>query len=177
MNINQKTFLLVTIIGGLGVILSYILGVRFGKGADALWGGVPQNIRGVYTISMLISAVSYMIFSFYVFLNLGKNSFDNAFRGVMLVFVSYILLLICSALWLPLVNVMVANPKQLIWILIRGTLLITGIASVVITYLLVSAGSKSPNLHYYLSVIGGIIFSVHTLVLDGLFWPSWWGDK
>jgi len=176
MNLNQKIFLLVTIIGGVGVILSYVLGVKFGKGIDALWGGVPQNIRGVYTVSMLVSALSFMVFSLYVFLNLGENNFDNTFGGVKLIFISYILLLICSALWLPLVNAMVAKPSKLIWLLIRGTLLLTGIVSVVITYLLISVGSKSPNLHFYLSVIGGFIFSVHTLVLDGLFWPSWWGD-
>lgn len=177
MNTNQKILLAIIVVGGLGVILSYILGIRGEKGADVLWGGVPKNIRGIYTLSMLISALGYMIFSLYIYLNLGKNNFDNIFGGAKIIYITYFLLLLCSALWLPLVKVMVANPKQLIWILIRGTLLVTGIASVVITYLLILAGNKSPNLHYYLSVIGGIIFSVHTLVLDGLFWPSWWGDK
>lgn len=33
-----------------------------------LWGGTPKNIRGIYTVSILISALSFMIVSVFVIL-------------------------------------------------------------------------------------------------------------
>lgn len=48
------------------VLLSYVVGLKAGKSADILWGGTPKKIRCVYTVSMLISALSFLITTIYI---------------------------------------------------------------------------------------------------------------
>ena len=67
MNSNQKIFLAINIVGGILVLASYVIGLKAGKSADILWGGTPKNIRGVYTVSMLVSATGFSVYNIYFF--------------------------------------------------------------------------------------------------------------
>ena len=53
METQQIILLIINIIGGIAVIGSYIFGIKAQPGgANALWGGVPPNIRPVYGVSV-----------------------------------------------------------------------------------------------------------------------------
>ncbi|MCX8126024.1 MAG: hypothetical protein N3E40_02610, partial [Dehalococcoidia bacterium] len=57
MKIEHIILLVINVIGGAAVIGSYVFGLRGQSGgANVLWGGVPENIRPLYTVSMVISA-------------------------------------------------------------------------------------------------------------------------
>ena len=175
MNTNQKIFLLTVIVGGILVILSYIIGLRAGKSADVLWGGTPENIRGVYTASMIVSAISYFVATIFIFLSMKENSIVLPYSLNMNIFnILYAILLVCSTLWIPLVNVMVSNPSTLVWFSIRLVLILVGLASLGILILLLKLSPRPTGILYWSSVIGMTIFFIHTGILDALLWPYFW---
>ena len=60
MNIQQVGLLVLMVIGGIAVLGSYVFGVKNQAGGTSLlWGGIPQAIRPVYTVSMLVAATGY----------------------------------------------------------------------------------------------------------------------
>ncbi len=67
MNRRKLVLLLINILGGILVIGSYIYGLNAqSAGAAVLWGGVPQNIQPIYAVSMIISAIGYFAFIYYL---------------------------------------------------------------------------------------------------------------
>lgn len=175
MNINQKIFLAILVIGGILVLASYVIGLKAGKSADILWGGTPKNIRGVYTIAMIISALSFMITSIFIFLSMKNLNIVLPYSLNINIFnILYSVLLICSMLWIPLVNIMVTNPSVLLWLAIRVILILVGLAALAILILLIKMTPRPTGILYYSSVIGMGIFFIHTGILDGLLWPYFW---
>jgi len=170
MNKNQKLFLFIPLVLGTLVPLSYVLGL--GNNADAMWGGVPSNIRPLYTISMLISATGFFIFSTYTFLKVFKDKFILPYSlKKWTIHLSYLLILIPSALWIPLVNVMLDKPSTLIWIGIRTVLILVAIGTLILFILITKAEKEKKGLFYYTSVVGLILFLFHTGILDAIIWP------
>ncbi|HAS04689.1 MAG TPA: hypothetical protein DCR71_02860 [Dehalococcoidia bacterium] len=41
-------------------------------GAAVLWGGVPANIQPIYTVSMILSAIGYFAFIYYILIRLNQ---------------------------------------------------------------------------------------------------------
>ena len=176
MNANQKLFLAINIIGGILVIGSYYFGLRGGKGVDVLWGGVPENIKPIYTISMLICAVGYFIFFSYIISNLGGETFKSTYwLGEKLFLILFALILVASALWMPLVNVMVGNPSTLVWVGIRIVLAVVALASLGVVVALITISPRPTGAFYYSALIGMIWFTIHTGILDAIVWPYLWG--
>jgi hypothetical protein len=175
MNIYQIIFLISLLIGGTLVLVSYVIGLKGGKNADALWGGTPKKIRGVYTISMLVSAISYFITTVYIFLLMNNSNIvlplGLSFHSFTII---YSILLICSMLWVPLVNLMIKRPSKLIWLSIRSTLLLVGLCPVTILLILLTISNHPTGILYISSILGISIFIFHTLILDALIWPIFW---
>ena len=61
-------FLLLNIFGGTAVLGSYVWGIAgYPELRDAFWGGVPESLRGLYTINMFFAAAGYLgAFAFFM---------------------------------------------------------------------------------------------------------------
>ena len=166
--------LIINIIGGAAVIGSYIFGLSTQSGgANVLWGGVPTNIRPVYTVSMILSAIGYFAFLFYIFFRLDPAQTSIAgISGFTLFYVIFLLILIPSAFWMPLTNVYVGNPSTGMWVLVRTVLAIVGIASIALLWALLTLQGKVPGVAYWLAVVGSGYFAFHTTVLDAIIWAA-----
>jgi len=176
MNINQKLLLAINIVGGILVLGSYYFGLKGGKGADALWGGVPEKTRSLYGISMLVCAVAYFVFFFYIMKGLGSGSLSNTILlGEKLYLVLFAVLLLASSFWMPLVNLYISNPTALIWFAVRLVLVIVALASIGLFLALFTISPKHTGGFYIASLIGLFWFSIHTGILDAIFWPYLWG--
>ena len=176
MNTNQKLFLAINIIGGILVLGSYYLGLKGGKGTDTLWGGVPKNIRPIYTLFMLVCAIGYFTFFFYIMRGLGVGSISNTFFwGEKIFLILFAILLLFSSFWMPLVNLYISDPKTGIWVLVRIVLFVVALASIGIFIALLTVTPKHSGVFYYASLVGLFWFSIHTGVLDALLWPYLWG--
>jgi hypothetical protein len=171
---QQIIFLVINIIGGIGVIGSYIFGLSGQTtGANALWGGISSSIRPVYGISMILSALGYFAFLYYILFRVapGEVSIAGIF-GFSLFYLIFIFILIPSAFWMPLTNMYVANPTSGLWTGIRTVLIVVGLASIALVWALLSLKIKVPGTAYWLAVAGSSYFAFHTFVLDAILWPA-----
>jgi hypothetical protein len=174
MGTQQVILLIINILGGVAVILSYIFGLRGQSGgASVLWGGVPENIRPVYTVSMIISALGYFAFLYYIFFRLEPAQVSIAgVSGFTMFYVIFLGILIASTFWMPLTNIYVSNPSTGIWIWIRVVLAVVGLASIALLVALLTMQGKVPGTAYWLAVVGSGYFAFHTAVLDAIVWAA-----
>jgi hypothetical protein len=166
--------LIINIVGGAAVIGSYIFGLRAQSGgANVLWGGVPSNIRPVYTVSMMLSALGYFAFLYYLFFRLTPAEVSIAgMFDFSLFYVIFLVILIPSALWMPLTNVYAGNPSTGIWVLIRTVLALVGLASIALLWALLTLHGKVSGVSYWLAVVGSGYFAFHTAILDAIIWAA-----
>jgi hypothetical protein len=174
MNAQQIILLVINIIGGAAVIGSYIYGLNSQSGgANALWGGVPERARGLYGVSMVISAIGFFAFLFYIFFRLepGQVSISGV-SGFTLLYVIFVFILLPSAFWMPLTNAYVSNPGTGLWIGIRLVLAVVGIASIALVLALATMTGKAEGVSYWAAVVGAGYFAFHTAVLDAVVWAA-----
>jgi hypothetical protein len=166
--------LVINVIGGAAVIGSYIFGLKAQSGgANVLWGGVPENIRPVYGISMILAALGYFAFMYYIFFRLNPSQVNVAgIFNFSLFYAIFLIILIPSALWMPLTNLYVGNPSTGTWIWIRSVLALVGIASIALLWALLSLQAKTPSVSYWLAVAGSGYFAFHTAILDAIVWAA-----
>jgi hypothetical protein len=164
----------INIIGGAAVVGSYIFGLNAQSGgANALWGGVPANIRPVYGVSMILAALGYFAFLYFIFFRLNPSEVRIAgIFNFSLFYAIFLVILIPSALWMPLTNVYVGNPSTSMWIWVRTVLALVGLASIALVWALLSLQTKVPGVSYWLAVAGSSYFAFHTAILDAVVWAA-----
>jgi hypothetical protein len=174
MTTPQIILLVINIIGGGAVIGSYIFGLNAQTGgANVLWGGVPENIRPVYFVSMLLSALGYFAFLYYIFFRLDPAQISIAgVTGFTMFYVIFLVILIPSAFWMPLTNMYVGNPGPGLWIAVRTVLALVGLASIALLVALLTLQGKVPGTAYWLAVAGSGYFAFHTAILDAIIWAA-----
>ena len=173
MNVPRLVLLIINIIGGVAVIGSYALGLKtHAGGADVLWGGVSTRIRPLYGISMILSAVGYLAFAYFILFKLElTNTLIAGKLGYGFLSILFVLILGASALWMPLTYVYIGHSTASIWIGIRIVLLIVGLSSCTLVWALLNLNNGASGLAYWLAVAGSVYFAFHTTVLDALTWP------
>ena len=174
MGTHQIILIVINVLGGAAVIGSYIFGLSSGPGgANALWGGVSENIRPIYGVSMILSALGYFAFLYYLLFRLVPVEVSIAgIFGYSLFHLIFLAMLVPSALWMPLTNIYVGNPTTGTWIGIRTVLFIVGLASASLVLALLSLQTKTPGIAYWLAVAGSAYFAFHTLILDAIVWAA-----
>ncbi len=174
MAIQHIILLIINIVGGAAVIGSYVYGLSGQSGgANVLWGGVPANIRPLYFVSMIISALAYFAFVYYLFFRLTPGEVVIAGRfNYSLFYIIFILMLVPSAFWMPLTNLYVANPSTGLWIGVRTVLIVVGLASIALCWAILSIQIKIPGVSYWLAVAGSGYFAFHTMVIDAIIWAA-----
>jgi hypothetical protein len=174
MGTQQIILLIINVVGGAAVILSYVFGLSAqAGGAAVLWGGVPASIRPLYTVSMVISALGYFAFLYFILFRLVPGEVVIGGRlGFSIFFAIFLGILIPSAFWMPLTNVYVGNPGPGVWVGIRVVLALVGIASIALVWALLSLQPKVPGVAYWLAVVGSAYFAFHTAILDAVVWAA-----
>jgi hypothetical protein len=169
---DQKILLGINILGGIAVLGSYAWGLITHPGTGSLlWGTIPAGAIPFYIASMFLAATGYMLFTVYLLLLLDpakvKINIRAGFGGFHTL---YLLILIPSALWMPLTYAMVAAPSNLIWFGIRLVLMLVGLGGLGMLSALLSIQPRSRLL--LAAFIGCIFFCIQTVLLDALVWPN-----
>jgi len=128
-NALQIILLILNVVGGVAVIGSYVLWLRGNAGgANALWGGVPERIRPVYTVSMILSAIGYLAVAYYLLVAALPCQVQIGGRLGFEWFVPIVVLMLFpSALWMPLSALYLDRPRSSTWIAVRTVLFIVGL--------------------------------------------------
>ena len=174
MSTAQIILLIMNAIGGAAVIGSYAQGFISHPGnADVLWGNIGGTVRSLYFISMILSALSFFAFIYFVLFRLDPAGvrIGGSF-GFEVFYVIFMGILLFSSLWMPFTYSYVDSPKAGTWLAIRVVLFLVGLSSCALLWALLSINQKQPAAPYWAAVTGSGYFAFHTLVLDGIIWPA-----
>ena len=169
---SRRLFLALNALGGLAVLGSYAHGLT-GPAPDRLWGGVPEGLKPLYTASMLAAAVGYFPMTLYVLFGLDPQRTRVGGFGWHVFPALYALVLVPSALWLPLTGAMLDAPSGGLWLAVRGVLALVGIGSVGVAAAVAVARPPGPRLARIAALAGAAAFVFQTAVLDALVWPAY----
>jgi hypothetical protein len=170
----QWIVLVINIVGGVAVLGSYWHGLRsIPNAADALWGGVPAGARPLYTVAMVGATLGYFVFGFHLLFGVDASAMELPFGlGYSVFSAVFVIILLPSALWLPLSAAYIAEPSEGLWWAIRGVLWLVATGSVALVALLYGLRSTSPEFFWWPAVIGAGLFAFQTAVLDGIVWVA-----
>jgi hypothetical protein len=87
--------------------------------------------------------------------------------------VLYALILVPSALWLPLTFEMLEAPSAALWVAIRGVLGLVAVGSLGLVAALASARPPEAPVARAVALAGAAAFSFQTAVLDACLWPAY----
>jgi hypothetical protein len=174
MAIPQILLLILNVFCGAAVIGSYAQGIISHPGnLNILWGNISTSVRPIYFVSMLLSALGYFAFIYFIAFRLDPATVLVANKiGFEVFFVVFTGMLLFSSLWMPFTYSYVDNPNSGTWLAIRIVLFLVAISSCALLWALLSLNTKTPTLPYWLAVVGSGYFAFHTLVLDGFLWPA-----
>lgn len=174
MSVPQIILLIINVIGGAGVVGSYVYGMLTHPGnVSELWGGVPEPMRLIYLLSMILAAIGYFSFIYFILFRLIPAEVKIAGRfNFSLFYVIFLGILIPSALWMPLTYSLINEYSTSIWIGIRTVLIIVGLASCALVGALLSINNRRIKLPYWSAVAGSVYFAFHTAILDMIVWPE-----
>ena len=173
MTAGKRWAFLIHLVGGIAVLVSYAYGLAtHPELRDEVWGGVPHPLRGFYTVSMLSAAVGYFLFGFFVLFRVdAATARVGRWAGFGLFTVLYALILIPSALWMPLSFEMIESPGSGLWYAIRGVLGTVGLASLLMLWAILWVDAPGSRASRGVAAVGCVLFSIQTALLDGLIWP------
>lgn len=176
MDRQRRIMVAINVLGGIAVIGSYIWG--FGTRADAadvLWGGVPAGLQPVYTANMLLAALGYFCFGTFLLLRTDASTARVAGRwGLGLFNLLFLVILVPSALWMPLSLAMAMHPSVGLWVAIVADLALVGLGALGLLAALLALQPRRPTWHWVLAVIGAIPFCVQTALLDAIIWTAYY---
>lgn len=173
MHAQKKAMLWINVVGGVAVLGSYVIGILMHPGeSDALWGGASEDIRPLYAVGMVLAALSYFAFTYYLLLRLDPDEARVGKRWGFGVFNwLYAGILAPSTLWMPLTWAWIEQPSTGLWWGIRIVLALVGLASLGMLVAVYMVRPKEPRWAHRLAVVGSAVFFLHTGVLDALVWP------
>jgi hypothetical protein len=164
----------INLFGGLAVLGSYAFClIAYSAEAGDFWGGVPDGLRSLYTVNMGLAAAGYLAFTYFLMYRLDPAMGAGGRFGFGMFNALYALILLPSALWMPLTFAMLESPSDWLWWLIRLTLVAVGVGALGLLAGLVAVRPRSPSLAHKLAVAGSLAFCLQTAILDALVWPAY----
>jgi len=163
----------INLLGGSAVLASYAHGLLSHPGLRAaVWGELPESLRPLYTVSMLLATLGYFTFTGF-WLRVDARSTRIAGRlGLGAINGLYGVVLLCSALWMPLTFAMLEQPSAALWLAIRVDLALVGLGSL---GLLTALLALRPAVHVgarRAALAGCAAFCFQTALLDAVVWPA-----
>lgn len=163
------------LIGGVAVLSSYVLAFAYAPAVrEGLWGGLPEDLRPLYTANMLLAALGYFPFTaLFVF---GEAAHPGAREPghPRYLLIAYALVLIPSALWVPLTAWVIASPSLLLWYGVRLDLFLVAVGAAMILAETFQHARAKRSVVGTLPLAGAIPFFVQTGILDALIWPAFY---
>ena len=174
MHVQKKAWFVINVLGGVAVLGSYAHGLlTHPDQRDALWGSIPEELRAVYGVTMWLAALGYFLFSYYFVFRIrpAEVRIGESF-GFGAVNALYVLVLVPSALWLPLTFAYLAEPSRELWLAIRVDLFLVGIGAVGLMLALFALRPRPSGVSGALAVLGLLLFCLQTAFLDAFVWPA-----
>ena len=175
MHPQRRAMAAINVLGGIAVLGSYAHGIATNPETRGdVWGGVPEGLQPLYTVSMLAATAGYFLFTSYFFFRADPDVVRIAGRhrfGTLNAL--YALVLVPSVLWMPLTFAMLEAPSAGLWWAIRVVLFAVGAGSLGLLAALLAIRPRGSALAWGLAVLGLAAFCFQTAVLDAVVWPAY----
>lgn len=174
MHAQKKAWLAINVAGGAAVLGSYVHGLAtHPQMRDALWGTIPDPLKAVYGVTMWLAAGGYFFFSYYFFFRTDADTVRFGKRlGFGLVNALYALVMVTSALWMPLTFAYLQSPTRTLWLLLRGDLFGVAVGSIGLIVALFTMRPRARGPDGVLALLGLLLFALQTAFLDPIVWPQ-----
>jgi hypothetical protein len=170
---KKKAWLAINVLGGAAVLASYVHGLlTHPETRNGLWGSMPEELQAVYGVTMWLAAAGYFFFSYYFLVRTDAERVRFGRHGFGLVNVLYALIMVGSALWMPLTFAYFDNPTAPAWLLVRADLLLVALAAIGLMIALFTMKPRAEGLAGVLAMLGLLLFLLQTAFLDPLVWPE-----
>jgi hypothetical protein len=162
-------------LGGAAVLGSYLLTFSRPDAGAVLWGGVPEAWKGFYTLNMFLAAGGFFPFTLlFLLADPARFAFAGG-RGHRTLFWLYFLVLIPSALWLPLTYAFAdSGGNMALWWAVRVDLALVAVGSLGILLAAITIRPPPNRLLQVVALVGAIAFCIQTVVLDATIWPAYY---
>jgi hypothetical protein len=170
---GTRRLIWIILIGGSAVLASYVYGfVAQPSALSQLWDVLPEAVRSPYVVSIGLATISFFVYTAFL-LRVDANRVRVGERWGYVIFLwLYILILIPSALYVPLGIAMVQRPGSGLWIGIRLVLGLVAVGAWGLEVALATMRPREPVAWYWMAVAGSAVFAFHTTVLDAIAWPT-----
>ena len=161
----------IQLVGGPLVLGSYFY--SFGRYPDlvgAMWGGVPDALRSVYTAWMFVAATGYLVFTYLFMFRTDPREARVLGGDYNVLTLLYALVLFPSAAWMPLTGEMLEGPAPGLWTFVKLDLWLTLIGSLGLLAATVRIEAGWRRSTRALAVTAAAAFCVQTVLLDGIVW-------
>ena len=120
MHPQKKTWLAINAIGGVAVLGSYVHGLATHPDTrNELWGSIPPELQAVYGVTMWLAAGGYFLFSYYFLARTDAREVRFGGLGFGLINALYALIMVTSALWMPLTFAYLEGRSPTLWLAVR----------------------------------------------------------
>jgi hypothetical protein len=174
MHPQKRALLWINVLGGTAVLASYAWNLLAHPEAGGdFWGNVPAAIQPAYVVTMLLAATGYFAFTRFVFrlrpaeVKIAERFGYGLFKWI------YLLILVPSALWMPLTFEMITSPGAGLWLAIRLVLAAVGVGSLLLVAALLWMEPRAPKRSHRFALAGSVAFSFQTAVLDAVVWTAY----
>ncbi|NND29904.1 MAG: hypothetical protein HKN97_15085 [Myxococcales bacterium] len=173
MHPKKKNWLAINAVGGVAVLASYAHGIMtHPESRNALWGTIPAELQAIYGVTMWLAAAGYFFFSYYFVLRTDAEQVRFGRFGFGLINALYALIMVTSALWMPLTFAYLESPTPGLWLLVRVDLLLVAVGTIGLTIALFTMRPRAEGAAGVLALIGLLLFAVQTAFLDPIVWPQ-----
>lgn len=172
----KKIFVAINLVGGLAVLSSYLFCfILYPTYSRSLWGSASDKVITFFVISMVLAAAGYAWFTFYLLKGnkLEDSNFGTLF-GVKIINLLYLMVLTCSTIWMPASISFSMSENIFVELIIRLILWTVGLSSLGILIYIYNINiddGKSSFLSHMFALLGTMVFTIHTLILDAVIWP------
>lgn len=174
-HVAARRLALLQLIGGPLVLGSYAYCIlRFPDASAMMWGGVPASVQPIYTAWMFVAAAGYFAYSWLFILRTDPDRARVLGRGYGYFAVCYALILIPSALWMPMTKWLLDEPSTLRFWLVRLDLFAVAAGSLGLIVAAAKLEPAPPRRARTVALLGTLAFAVQTVLLDALIWPALW---
>lgn len=170
----RNLLLVVNLVGGIAVLGSYGWGIATHPApGPALWGAVPAAWRSWYGLSMIPAALGYIAFASYLLFRVDPDATRLALGlPYAALLVPFLLILVPSALWMPLTLRFAEAGGEGLWWAIRIGLWTTAFGALLAGLAVATVTPRVATLHWGAAVAGTVFFFFQTGVLDAILWVA-----
>jgi hypothetical protein len=161
----NREYIIILAILGIALLYQYYYLATTEKNVLKLWGRIKGILLNVYYVSMILSALGFLVFFYYLFIS---SSFSSS--EITKMFIALVLIIVISMFWMPLSFRYLKKKSELLKYLIILVLFLVSVSTLYLIYVLNSVKEQKYIGYKNAALVGMIYFFIHVFFFDCTTW-------